>query len=110
MFAEAIRRRDWAQARGFAANMVRANPNSAPAHARLADMMERTGDSRAALNEYRASLRLDPRNAGYLHRLAALQQSTGDRAGAIQSFRQILAINPGDQGAQARLRALGVSP
>lgn len=110
MFAEAIRRRDWAQARGFAANMVRANPGSAPAHARLADMMERTGDARAALNEYRTALRIDGRNVGYLHRLAALQLSTGDRSGAIQSFRQILQSNPNDQGAQARLRALGVNP
>jgi predicted TPR repeat methyltransferase len=110
MFAEAIRRRDWAQARGFAANMARANPGSAPAHARLADMMERTGDARAALNEYRAALRIDGRNVGYLHRLAALQLSTGDRSGAIQSFRQILQSNPNDQGAQARLRALGVNP
>ena len=104
---EALRTRNYPQARTLIQGALRSQPNNAGLHAQLGNVFERLGDRNAALNEYRTATRIDRRNTAYLHRLADLQIATGDRAGATATLRQIIAITPNDRGAQARLQALG---
>ena len=103
---DAMRRQDWAEARRLLNAELRTRPNDAAGHAQLGYVCDRLGDSRAALNEYRAATRSDRRNTRYLHRLADLQIATGDRPGAVATIQQILRINPSEPAAHARLEQM----
>ena len=105
--SDAMRRQDWAEARRLLTAELRSRPNDAAGHAQLGYVCDRLGDSRAALNEYRAATRIDRRNTRYFHRLADLQVATGDRPGAIATLQQILRINPQEPAARARLDQMG---
>jgi TolA-binding protein len=98
---------DYAQARTLANAAVREQPNSAEAHALLAELLGRANDSAGALNEWRAASRSAPRNTDYLHRIANIQLDRFDRAGATATLRQILQIAPNDSAAQRQLQSLG---
>ena len=100
-------RHDYAQARTLASAAVREQPNSADAHALLADVLAHQNDASGALNELRAAARIAPRNTDYLHRIANIQVDRFDRAGATTTLRQILQINPRDAAAQRQLASLG---
>jgi serine/threonine protein kinase len=104
---EALRTRNYPQARTLLQGALRAQPNNAGLHAQLGNVYERLGNRADALNEYRAATRIDRRNTQYMHRLVDLLVATNDRAGATATLRQILTITPNDRAAQARLQALG---
>ncbi len=104
---EALRTRNYPQARTLLQGALRSQPNNAGLHAQLGNVYERLGNRADALNEYRAATRIDRRNTQYMHRLVDLLVATNDRAGAIATLRQILAIAPNDRAAQGRLTALG---
>ncbi len=104
---EALRTRNYPQARTLLQGALRSQPNNASLHASLGNVQDRLGNRADALNEYRTATRLDRRNTQYMHRLVDLLVATNDRAGAAATLRQILAITPNDRAAQARLQALG---
>jgi serine/threonine-protein kinase len=106
---EAIRARNYPQARTLLQAALRSQPNSAPLHAQLGNVLDRLGDRPGALAEYRTAVRLDRRNPSYLHRMADLQIATNDRNGAIATLRQILTVAPNDRAARARLTQLGAT-
>jgi tetratricopeptide (TPR) repeat protein len=81
------------------------DPVSAPAHAGLAQVLERTGDPAGARAEARAALRLSPSADAFLV-LARLDLSDNNLESAAQSVERALALEPGHAAAQALKRTV----
>ncbi len=81
------------------------DPASAPAHAGLAQVLERTGDPAGARAEARAALRLSPSADAFLV-LARLDLSDNSLESAAQSVERALALEPAHTAAQALKRTV----
>ncbi|MGH9602000.1 MAG: tetratricopeptide repeat protein [Terriglobales bacterium] len=80
-------------------------PASAPAHAGLAQVLERTGDPAGARAEAKAALRIAASADAYLV-LARLDLSDNSLESAAQSVDRALALEPGHATAQALKRTV----
>ncbi|MCI0403228.1 MAG: tetratricopeptide repeat protein [Acidobacteria bacterium] len=81
------------------------DPVSAPAHAGLAQVLERTGDPAGARAEARAALRLAPSADGFLV-LARLDLSDNNLEAAALGVDRALALEPGHAAALALKRTV----
>ncbi len=81
------------------------DPASAPAHAGLAQVLERTGDPAGARAEARAALRLSASADAFLV-LARLDLSDNNLESAAQSVERALALEPAHAAAQALKRTV----
>jgi tetratricopeptide (TPR) repeat protein len=82
---------------------VACDSSSEDAHAGLAEVRERTGDSAGARNEARAALELKPSASAYLV-LARLDLAAGNLGEANREASEALKLNPNSQAAQEILR------
>ena len=82
---------------------VAADPGSEEAHAGLAEVRERTGDTAGARKEARAALELKPSASAYLI-LARLDVAASHLSEANQEAAEALKLNPNSQAAQEILR------
>ena len=63
-------------------------------HARKALDLQRAGEYKAAIEEYRAALKQDPKQPGLLTNLGSSLAHEGDYAEAIRSYNRAIAIDP----------------
>ncbi|MGC2288059.1 MAG: tetratricopeptide repeat protein [Candidatus Acidiferrum sp.] len=81
-------------------------PNSAQMHQAMAHELAIQGNNAAAIENYRASLKIDPRLPGLHFELAEMlniSSSPGDREEAERQYEQALAVNPFDEQSESRL-------
>lgn len=81
-------------------------PNSAEMHQALAHELAKRGDTAAAIENYRAALKLNPRLPGLHFELAEMLstlETPESRAEAESEYRAALEVNPYDVQAQCRL-------
>lgn len=88
----------------FAAALA-ADPQSAAAHAGLAQVREHSGDAKGAREEANASLQLQP-NVMSLLVLARLNLANKDLAGSANNVRQALQLEPRNSAALAMRQTL----
>jgi lipopolysaccharide biosynthesis regulator YciM len=82
---------------------VAADAGAEEAHAGLAEVRERTGDTAGARSEARAALELKPSTASYLV-LARLDFAASHLSEANREASEALKLNPNSQAAQELLR------
>ncbi|MCH7823573.1 MAG: tetratricopeptide repeat protein [Acidobacteria bacterium] len=85
------------EARESLARALRANPVSASAHGALGAVLVAMGESREALAQYRAAIRLDPEQAVHYLNLATAYQKLGEselEAQAMEAYRRLLRRHP----------------
>ncbi len=63
------------------------------------EILERKGDLRGALREYRQAVKFDPKFSLYWIKLALVQEKMNDSVGALESYQNALKINPNDTDA-----------
>lgn len=86
---DAAHRAKWAEARDAFSEATKANPSSAPAHARLGMAAWLVGDRPLALKEWGEAVALEPANALALEGLARASLEAGDAAAVVSSLDKL---------------------
>ncbi len=73
---------------------------------RRAELLEQTGDRRAAIRDFRAAARIAPDDADVRFALAYALARDGQRNAAIEEFEAGLKLDPSRDGARAALERL----
>lgn len=87
----------------LALHALKNNPNNIGAHNILASVYKHKGDIKKAMDEYRASLRIDPTNSETLNDYGVLLYTNDKREEAKEIFTQILRMDPMDKFAEENL-------
>ncbi|HUB68109.1 MAG TPA: tetratricopeptide repeat protein [Candidatus Methylacidiphilales bacterium] len=75
-------------------DVLRLNPQSAPAHDQLGNLLLQHGDLAGALNQFQESVNLDPTDPGMKADLAMALVETGRTGEAIQEYEKALKLEP----------------
>lgn len=92
--AEAMSRKDSAQALDVLDYALLLRPGFTEAYHRRAQVHLQRGDEEAALRDLRTTLAMEPRHFGALAMVAALMRSSGNRKGAYKALVKLRDLNP----------------